>query len=105
VILLTHGKHLHEIKGGFLMKIYSFWSGDTTYFTKSRSIKKAQSVGKENMELYLKTCEYLGEQPEADKDYFIPNEVEKVSKAWFNHLVKTDPDTLILDDELYSFLN
>lgn len=82
------------------MKIYSFWSADTTYFTKSKSLKKAQAVGKENMKVYLENCKYLEEQPKAEKSSFIPEEVEAVSKAWFNHLVKTDPDTMILDDEL-----
>ena len=82
------------------MKIYSFWSGDTTYFTKSKSLKKAQEVGKENMKHYNDTCEYLGEKPEAGKDYFIPEKIEEVTKEWFNHLVKTDNDVLILDDEL-----
>lgn len=86
------------------MKIYSFWSADTTYFTKSKNLKKAQAVGKENMKHYLETCEYLEEQPEAGKDYFVPEEVEEVTKEWFNHLIKTDPDTLILDDELDTFL-
>lgn len=82
------------------MKIYSFWSGDTTYFTKSKSLKKAQLVGKENMEHYLETCKYLQEEPEVGKEHFIPDEVEKVTKGWFNHLVKVDPDIMILDDEL-----
>ena len=85
------------------MKIYTFWSGDITYFTKYKSLKKAQAVGKENMELYIETCKYLGEEPEVGKEYFIPDEVDQVTKSWFNHLMKTDPDVLILDDELYSF--
>lgn len=84
------------------MKIYSFGSGDTTYFTKSKSLKKAQTVGKENMEHYLETCKYLEEKPEAREDYFIPEEIEQVSKDWFNRQLKIDPDTMILDDELYS---
>lgn len=84
------------------MKIYSFWSADTTYFTTSKSLKKAQEVGKENMKHYLKTCEYLGEQPEAEQNYFIPEEVEQVTKKWFKHLMEVDPDTLILDEELYN---
>jgi len=86
------------------MKIYSFGSGDTTYFTKSSSLKKAQVIGKENMKYYLETCEYLEEEPEAGEDYFIPEEVEKVTKSWFNHMIRTDKDTLILDDELNELL-
>lgn len=85
------------------MKIYSFWSADTTYFTTSRSLKKAQTIGKESMKHYLETCEYLGEQPEnLTKDYFIPEELEEITKEWFQHIIKTDPDILILDDELYN---
>jgi len=83
------------------MKIYSFWSGDTTYFTKSKSLKKAQTIGKENMKHYLETCEYLEEQPTAEKNYFIPEEVEEITIEWFKHIIKVDPDILILDDELY----
>ena len=86
------------------MTIYSFWSGDTTYFTKSKSLKKAQEIGRDNMKHYLETCEYLEEQPEVKEEYFIPEEVEKVTKEWFNHLVKVDPDTMILDDELYNLI-
>lgn len=86
------------------MKIYSFWSADTTYFTKSKSLKKAQLVGKHNMEAYIECCKELEEEPEAEKSSFIPEEVELVSKKWFNHLVKTDHDTMILDDELYALL-
>lgn len=86
------------------MKIYSFWSGDTTYFTKSKSLKKAQSIGKENLKHYLETCEYLGEKPQEDltDDYFIPGEVEEITKGWFKHIIKVDSDILILDDELYN---
>ncbi len=84
------------------MKIYSFWSGDTTYFTISKSLKKAQAIGKENMKHYEETCKYLEEAPEADKRYFIPEEVETVEKSWFEYLMKTDPDTMILDEELYN---
>lgn len=88
------------------MKIYSFWSGDTTYFTKSKNLKKAQAIGREVKKHYLDTCKYLGEEPnrEITKDYFIPEEVEEVSQKWFNHLVKTDPDILILDYELESLV-
>ena len=86
------------------MKIYSFWSNDTTYFTKSKSLKKAQLIGKENMEHYLNTCKELNEYPEADESYFIPSEVEEVEKSWFDYMVKTDPDILILDEELYQLV-
>lgn len=86
------------------MRIYSFWSGNTTYFTTSKNLKKAQAVGRDNMEHYLETCKYLEEKSEVDESYFIPQEVEKTTKEWFNHLVKTDPDTLILDDELFQFI-
>jgi hypothetical protein len=85
------------------MKIYSFWTGGTTYFTTSSSLKKAQAIGKEVMEQYLETCKYLGEEPQVGEDYFIPDGIERVTKQWFKHLLKTDPDTLILDDALYNF--
>ena len=83
------------------MKIYSFWSGDTTYFTKYKSLKKAQTVGKENMKHYFDTCKELEEKPTADERYFIPNEVELVEKSWFDYMVNNDPDILILNDVLY----
>lgn len=86
------------------MKIYSFWSADTTYFTKFKSLEKAREIGTENEKCYLETCEELGEQPTLTKDQFYPDEVEMVTKAWFNHLVKTDTDVMILDDELEAFL-
>lgn len=86
------------------MKIYSFWSADTTYYTKFKGLKRAQAVGKDNMKTYLETCEYLEEQPEADKNHFIPEEVEEVEKEWFSYSMKTDPDTMILDDELEALL-
>ena len=82
------------------MKIYSFWSADTTYFTKSKSLKKAKELGKDNMKHYNETCKYLGEEPEADERYFIPTEVVEVEKRWFNHLMKIDPDIMVLDEEL-----
>lgn len=82
------------------MGIYSFWSGDTTYFTKSRSLKKAKSIGKENMQHYLETCKYLEEKPEVGKEHFIPEQIETVTPEWFKYIIKVDPDILILDDEL-----
>lgn len=88
------------------MKIYTFWSGDTTYFTKSKSLKKAQAIGKENMKHYIETCKYLEEEPAADETYFIPKagEINEETVEWFQHMMKTDPDTMILDDELYDML-
>lgn len=91
------------------MKIYSFWSADTTYLTKSSSLKKAAAVGKENMGHYLKTCEYLGEKPgltgEEMERYFIPEEVERITYKQARHLLKVDDDTLILDEEVREKLN
>ena len=86
------------------MKIYSFWSADTTYFTKSKSLNKAQEVGKENMKCYIECCEELGDEQNLTIDQFIPTEVEPITVAWFNQSIKTDSDTMILDDELYTFL-
>jgi len=86
------------------MKIYTFWSADTTYYTKSRNLKKAQAIGRDNMKQYMDTCEYLGEQPTADKDYFIPAEIEEVTAEYFRKFVMTDDDILILDDDLRNLL-
>ena len=88
------------------MKIYSFWSGDTTYFTKHKGLRKAQAIGRENMKHYNETCEYLGEEPQADKSYFIPQagEINEEAVEWFRYMIDTDPDTVILDDELYNLL-
>jgi len=86
------------------MKIYSFWSADTTYYTKSKNLKKAQEVGKENMKCYMECCEELGDEPNLTIDQFIPQEVESISAAWFNQSIKTDSDTMILDDELEACL-
>lgn len=68
------------------MKIYSFWSADTTYFTKFKSLKKARETGELNKACYLETC-------------------EEVSRSWFRHLTKTNSDTMILDDELEALLS
>jgi hypothetical protein len=87
------------------MKIYSFWSADTTFFTTSSSLKKAQSIGKENLQQYLDTCDYLEEDPklnELGKAYFIPSEVESITKLEFKHMLEVDQDILVLDDELYN---
>lgn len=86
------------------MKIYNFWSADTTYFTKSKSLKKAQEIGKNNMKHYIETCEYLQEEPEVNESYFIPNEVETITAEYFTKMVKTDKDILILDDELLTMI-
>ena len=86
------------------MKIYSFWSGDCAFFTTSKSLKKAQEVGRAGMKHYLETCKHLGEEPDpiAGKEYFIPQEVEQIDIEWFKHLLKTDPDTLILEEALHA---
>jgi hypothetical protein len=87
------------------MKIYSFWSGDTTYITKSKSLKKAQKVGQENMIIYLDLCKEENEEPEADTGYFIPESVaEENNIEYVKMLVKTNNDVLVLDDEIEMFL-
>ncbi len=91
------------------MKIYSFWSADKTYYTISKSLKKAQEIGKENKKYYMDTCEYLGEKPDPDvinpkNHYFLPESVELIKKEWFQYLMKTDSDTMVLDDELYNLI-
>lgn len=84
------------------MKIYSFWSADTTCFTTSKSLRKAQDIGRDNMKTHAEACAYLGEEPTADSSYFIPSDVEQVEVSWFKHLMKTDPDTLILEEALHA---
>jgi hypothetical protein len=86
------------------MKIYSFFSGDTTYYTTSRNLKIAQQVGKENYKHYLDTCNYLKEKPEVGKDYFIPTELEKVSKECFTWEIKNDLNILIMCDEILDLI-
>ena len=86
------------------MKVYSFWSADTTYFTKSKNLQNAKKLGRENYKSYLETCKYLGENPEADKSYFIPEALEEETVEWFNYMVKNNHDILILDDELYDLI-
>ena len=87
------------------MKIYTFWSGDTTYFTKFKSLKKAQAVGLENMQLYIDTCKYLDEPVEAGRDYFIPEQVDLERLEFARHIIKTDKDVMILDNDLEDYLN
>jgi tetraacyldisaccharide-1-P 4'-kinase len=68
-------------------------------------LQNAKKIGRENYKNYLETCKYLGDEPaETDKSYFIPTEIETVTQEWFNHMVKVDPDILILDDELYTLI-
>ena len=86
------------------MKIYTFWSGDTTYFTKSKSLKKAQEIGQSNFKLYLDTYAYFEEEPTLAANYFIPEEVEEITIEYFRKLMTTDSDTLILDDNLRNLL-
>lgn len=87
------------------MTIYTFWSGDTTYFTKSKSLKKAQEIGKENHRHYLETCKYLHEKPEATtKDYFIPEKVEKISLEFALWAIENDRDIFVLENETSDFL-
>jgi len=81
------------------MKIYQFWSAGTTYYTKSRNLKKAQEIGKGNMKIYRDTCKYLGEQPTVGIEYFIPTEIEEVAESYFEKVIATDPDTMIIDFE------
>lgn len=84
------------------MKVYSFFAGDSTFLTTSRSIKKAQAIGREIMQHYLETCKYLGEEPTVGKEYFIPEEVtEEPDINWVRYLIETDPDIVVLDDEIY----
>ncbi len=85
------------------MKIYTFFSGDTNYFTTSKSLVKAQKLGKEVYAHYLATCEYLGEKSNFSKKeakgYFIPLEVEEVSLEDFKRF-KNDSDCFVLDEKL-----
>lgn len=88
------------------MKIYSFWSADTTYYTTSKNLKKAQKIGQENFKHYLNTCKYLEDEPEKlSKDYFIPKKLEEEKPEWFAYSAKNDKNIMILDDELYSLLS
>lgn len=84
------------------MTIYKFFSGGTIFLTTSRSLKNAKEIGQDVYERYLDNCKYLGEKPDehADGSYFIPNEVEAISKSEFIRFAKTDPDIVILDERL-----
>jgi len=88
------------------MKIYSFFSGDTTYFTTSSSLKKAQDIGRGVKRNYYDNCAYLNEQPctDVNDDYFIPLELEKVSMSDFFRYTQIDNNICILDDKLEEIL-
>lgn len=86
------------------MKIYSFFSGDTTFITKSRSLRKAQKIGKEIEQSYLENCKYLEEEPEELNGYFIPEELEEISTDEAKRLVKTYNDIFVLENDLEAIL-
>ena len=86
------------------MKIYSFFSGDTIFITKSRSLKKAQKVGREIKQTYINNCKYLDEEPEELVGYFIPEELEEISTSEARRLIKTDKDIFVLEDDLEAIL-
>ena len=86
------------------MRLYTFFSGDTTFITKSRSLKKAQQVGREIEQSYMNNCKCLGEEPEKLNGYFIPEELEEISIDFAKRLVKTDSDTFVLENDLEELL-
>mgnify|MGYP001061485431 CR=1 FL=1 len=87
------------------MKVYSFWSGDMTYFTTSRSLRKAQAVGREVYRHYIETCKYLEEEPEVGRECFIPEELYEVDEEEFARMMKHySDDVVILDDSIYSLI-
>ena len=86
------------------MKIYSFFSGDTTYITKSRSLRKAQKIGKEIEQTYIENCKYLEEEPEELNGYFVPEELEEISIYEAKRLVKIDGYVFVLEDDLEAIL-
>ena len=86
------------------MKIYTFWSGDTTYITKSKSLKKAQEVGRDVWNHYRATCKYLEEAEAVGGEYFIPSEVEDLDWDWAKQLLRTDPDVMVLDNEILDMM-
>jgi hypothetical protein len=86
------------------MKIYSFFSGDTTFLTKSRSLKKAQTIGRDIEQTYINNCKYLGEEPEELNGYFVPQELEEIRIGYARRLVKTDKDIFVLEDDLEAIL-
>ena len=88
------------------MKIYNFFSGDTVFLTKSKNLRKAQAVGRDGYKHYLATCEYLDEEPQVGSGYFVPQagDIYEESLEWARHLVATDDDVVVLDDELEALL-
>ena len=88
------------------MKIYTFWSADTTYITKSKSLRKAQEIGKENMQLYLEQCAYLGDEQDIEfaKSLCIPDEVNEETVEFAKYLVRTDKDIMVLEDDTERYL-
>lgn len=87
------------------MKIYTFWSGDTTYYTTSKSLRKVQDVGREVYKHYLETCKYLEEEPEVGREYFIPAEVYEETEEEFARMMKHySDDVVLLDDSLYNLI-
>ncbi len=97
---------IREGKGGKKMKVYSFFSGDTTYISKSRDIRKLQAIGRENHKGYIESCKYLEEDPEVGKDYFVPEkeDIETIDLDtefdWLREQVKFDNDIVFLDEEI-----
>lgn len=86
------------------MKIYAYWSADTTYYTTSSSIKKAKEVATDNYKDHLATRAYLGEEPDTSltmANYFLPYPPERVTLADFLWACSRDADIAILDDELH----
>lgn len=86
------------------MKIYCFFSADTTFITKSRSLIKAQKIGKENEQIYIENCKYLEEEPEELNGYFIPEELEEISTDEAKRIVKTYNDIFVLENDLEAIL-
>ena len=91
------------------LNIYNFWSADTNYFTTSKSLKKAQQIGHDNMQHWIDTHNYLEDTTPIDEEFLkgqcIPDEVRKVTKKEFIFSMKIDKDTLILDDQLYQLID
>lgn len=86
------------------MKIYTFFSGDTIFITKSRSLSKAQKIGKEIEQSYIENCNYLEEEPEELNGYFIPEELEEISIEYARKFVKTEKDAFVLEYDLEELL-
>lgn len=88
------------------MKIYSFFSGDTTFLTTSRNYQRIQAIGRAGYKHYIDTCKYLGEEPDVGEDYFIPARediAEETEKEWLRQLVK-DNDVMVLDDKIFDYI-